>query len=107
MRGGVPFRTRAAQRTGEVGPRVVFFFVFVAVVFARGRSGVVAACLLGLALGLPAARALEETQARHDARDDPAWPLDQPQPSPQTDIQRVQVEMLLEALVAEDARMLS
>ena len=73
MRGGVPFRTRAAQRTGEVGPRVVVVFFFVAVVFARGRSGVVAACPRGGVHqfgqhelhGAPAAPVLDHVQLVH------------------------------------------
>ena len=53
--------------------------------------------LLGLVHGWDAATALAETQRRHDAREDPAWPCDEPQRSPQTEVQRVQVEMLLQA----------
>ena len=69
----------------------------------HGRAGVVAACLMGLGLGYSSECALAETQARHDAREDPAWPLDTKQPSPQTDIQRVQVEMLLAPVVPMEA----
>ena len=64
----------------------------------HGRAGVVAACLVGMAHGLPAAAALAATQRAHDARQDPAWPLLSPQPSPQTAVQRRQVELLLGAL---------
>ena len=63
----------------------------------HGRAGVVAACLLGLLFGLGGAEAMDCTQARHDARDDPAWPCDTRQPSPQTAVQRAQVDELLAA----------
>ena len=61
----------------------------------HGRAGVVAACILGLATGMPASEALRQTQSRHDEREDTAWPLPTPQASPQTEVQRVQVETLL------------
>ena len=69
----------------------------------HGRAGVVAASLLGLGLGYSSERSLAETQTRHDAREDPAWPLETKQPSPQTDIQRVQVEMLLAPVIPMEA----
>eukprot|EP01062_Namystynia_karyoxenos_P059571 TRINITY_DN51005_c0_g1_i1.p1 TRINITY_DN51005_c0_g1~~TRINITY_DN51005_c0_g1_i1.p1 ORF type:complete len:253 (+),score=63.51 TRINITY_DN51005_c0_g1_i1:66-761(+) len=64
----------------------------------HGRAGIVAACILGLAYGLPAAAALDLTQEAHDEREDPAWPLDAPQRSPQTEPQRQQVAELLRAV---------
>ena len=64
----------------------------------HGRAGIIGACLLGLVFGWDAATALAQVQLRHDAREDPAWPLEEPQPSPQTDIQRVQVEMFIDAM---------
>jgi hypothetical protein len=53
---------------------------------------------MGLACGCTAEEALSETQRRHDAREDSAWPLSTRQRSPQTDVQVAQVRMLLEAL---------
>ena len=69
----------------------------------HGRAGVVSACLLGLAFALPADAALELTQRAHDSRADAAWPCDTRQRSPQTDVQREQVHILLTALRAERA----
>ena len=41
---------------------------------------------------------MAETQRRHDSREDAAWPLDEVQRSPQTDVQRAQVVALLAAV---------
>ena len=80
-----------AEQAGEKGAAYVHCFG------GHGRAGVVGACFLGLVHGWGSAAALEQTQRRHDAREDPAWPCDVPQRSPQTEVQRVQVEMLLQA----------
>ena len=67
----------------------------------HGRAGIVAACILGLAYGLPPKDALSYTQHAHDQREDPAWPLQERQSSPQTAVQVAQVENLLTAVATE------
>ena len=72
---------------------------------ARNRGtpvDMVTAAVVGLACGYSSRVALAETQRRHDAREDAAWPLQTPQPSPQTAIQRAQVELLLAAVEQEE-----